>query len=119
MARLTSEDQSGGLPDPSVFQSEFPDLQLADASWDDLKPEQRIEWARRAEAAALQTDRSITNSEGGSFDYSWSRTVLANSLGFVGSYEGTEASVAAVPIAQSSAGMQRDYWVSVGRHRDQ
>ena len=118
MARLTSEDQSGGLPDPSVFQSEFPDLQLADASWDDLKPRERIEWARRAEAAALQADRSITNSEGGSFDYARSRTVLANTLGFIGRYEGTEASVAAVPIAQSPAGMQRDYWVSVARHRD-
>src|SRR5206468_4131178 len=80
MARLTSEDQSGGLPDPSVFQSEFPDLQLADASWDDLKPRERIEWARRAEAAALQSDRSITNSEGGSFDYARSQTVLANTL---------------------------------------
>ena len=118
MAHLTSEDQSGGLPDPSVFQSEFPDLQLADASWDDLKPRERIEWARRAEAAALQADRSITNSEGGSFDYARSRTVLANTLGFIGRYEGTEASVAAVPIAQSPAGMQRDYWVSVARHRD-
>jgi PmbA protein len=119
MARLTSEDQSGGLPDASVFQSSFPDLKLADPGWSELKPEQRIDWARRAEAAALKTDKSITNSDGGSFDYSRSRTVLANSLGFVGSYEGTEASVAAVPIAQSPAGMQRDYWVSVARHRDQ
>src|SRR5438552_18444612 len=44
MARLTSEDESGGLPDRSVFQSGFPDLQLTAAGWDDLKPELRIEW---------------------------------------------------------------------------
>src|SRR5438876_8288911 len=69
MARLTSEDESGGLPDASIYQSAFPDLQLADSSWNELKPEQRIDWARRTEAAALQADPSITNSEGGSFDY--------------------------------------------------
>src|SRR5436190_13903395 len=118
MARLTSEDESGGLPDASVFGSEFPDLQLADASWNDLKPEERIDWARRAEAAALKTDPCITNSEGGSFDYARSRTVLANSLGFAGSYDGTEASIVAVPIAHSANGMQRDYWVSMARHYD-
>src|SRR6185369_8080195 len=110
MARLTSEDQSGGLPDSAVYRSEFPDLHLSDPGWNDLKPEERIDWARRTEAAALQTDPSITNSEGGSFDYARSRTVVANSLGFAGSYEGTEASIYAVPIAQSAAGMQRDYW---------
>ena len=118
MARLTSEDESGGLPDAAVFGSEFPDLQLADASWNHLKPEERIDWARRAEAAALKADPCITNSEGGSFDYARSRTVVANSLGFAGSDEGTEASIAAVPIAHSPEGMQRDYWVSVARHRD-
>src|SRR5881628_179292 len=32
MARLTSEDQSGGLPDESVFRHDFPDLKLADPS---------------------------------------------------------------------------------------
>ena len=51
-----------------------------------------------AEAAAFQADRSVTNSAGGSFDYARSRMALANTLGFVGGYEGTEASVAAVPI---------------------
>src|SRR6267378_4938312 len=30
MARLTSEDDSGGLPERALFQSEFPDLNLLD-----------------------------------------------------------------------------------------
>src|SRR6185503_21010104 len=30
MARLTSEDESGGLPDPSMFPTDTPDLQLVD-----------------------------------------------------------------------------------------
>src|SRR5438876_9872975 len=39
MAKLTSEDNSGGLPDQSVFQSDFPDLNLLDPEWEKLKPE--------------------------------------------------------------------------------
>src|SRR5437870_3707766 len=93
MARLTSEDQSGGLPDESVFRNDFPDLKLADPSWEDLTPEQRIQLALRAEAAALSADKSITNSDGASFEYALSRLALANTLGFAGAYEGTGAAL--------------------------
>src|SRR5207249_2173036 len=44
------------------------------------------------------------------------RKILANSHGFVGEYQRSYCSVAAVPIAQSETGaMQRDYWFSVAR----
>jgi len=119
MARLTSEDQSGGLPDESVFRHDFPDLKLADPSWEDLTPEQRIKLALRAEAAALSADKSITNSDGASFEYALSRLALANTLGFAGAYEGTGAALVCVPIAQSKDGMQRDHWMSAARHRHQ
>ena len=89
MARLTSEDESGGLPAQAVPRSHFPDLNLVDTSWESLTPEQRIDLAVRTEAAALSTDRSITNSEGASFEYARSRIALANTLGFNGAYEGT------------------------------
>src|SRR5437667_478422 len=39
MARLTSEDESGGLPDPGFFKDQFPDLNLLDPSWDNLTPD--------------------------------------------------------------------------------
>ena len=39
MARLTSEDESGGLPEPSFFQANFPDLNLLDPTWENLTPE--------------------------------------------------------------------------------
>jgi PmbA protein len=116
MARLTSEDDSSGLPDAALFQQHFPELNLLDEQWEHLSPKDRIELARRAESAALSADRSITNSEGGAFEYQRSRTVVANTLGFLGAYEGTGASLSAVPVAQSSAGMQRDYWTSAARH---
>jgi len=116
MAKLTSEDNSGGLPDQSVFQSDFPDLNLLDPEWEKLKPEQRIGLAIRAETAALSADKAIVNSEGASFEYARSRLALANTLGFLGAYEGTGSSLACVPIAQSETGMQRDYWMSAARH---
>ena len=118
MARITSEDDSSGLPAPDTFVSSFPDLDLADASWDALTPLQRIDLARRCEAAAFATDKAVVNSEGGQFDYSRSRTVLANTYGFLGDYEGTYGSIAAVPIAQSEGGMQRDYWAAAARHQN-
>jgi PmbA protein len=117
MAKLTSEDESGGLPLEAVFRSDVPDLNLFDREWDNLKPAERIELARRAEASALSADKAIVNSEGATFDYSRSRTAVANTLGFIGAYEGTWAVLAAGPVAQSTEGMHRDHWMSAARHR--
>jgi len=118
MARLTSDDESGGLPEV-IANGTLPDLELVDPEWKRISPEQRIDWARRAEAAAMQFDSRIGNSEGGAFDFEHSRTVLANSRGFVGEYEGTGGSIIAMPVARSAEGMQRDYWVSVARFRSE
>lgn len=119
MARLTSEDESGGLPDITANASEIPDLHLADPTWESFSPDQRIDWARRAEAAAMKTDSRITNSDGGTFSFERTRTVLANTQGFIGEYEGTGGYVVATPVARSAEGMQRDYWVSVARFRNE
>jgi PmbA protein len=119
MAKITSEDDSGGLPAESAFRSEFPDLDLLDPEWEKLTPEQRIGLALRTEAAALSTDKAIVNSEGASFEYERSRVALANTHGFIGSYEGTGSALICGPIAQSKEGMQRDHWMSVARHRNE
>ncbi len=77
---------------------------------------ERIEWARRAEAAALAADPRITNSDGGSFDAATGRKVLANSRGFVGGYRSSYAGVSAAPLAMDANGqMQRDGWWSSAR----
>jgi PmbA protein len=119
MARLTSEDGSAGLPESAVHRNGFPDLRLLDPSWETLTPAQRIDLAVRAERAALATDKAITNSEGASFEYTRTQVALANTLGFNGAYEATAAGLYCVPIAQSEAGMQRDYWMSAARHQYQ
>ena len=119
MARLTSEDESGGLPEDTAYPRDVPDLQLADPSWGELHSEQRIDLARRAEAAAFAVDPLITNSEGGTFQYERSRVAVANTSGFVGGYEATSGSLHTVPIAERNGAMQQDYWVSIARRRDQ
>jgi PmbA protein len=116
LAKITSEDPFAGIPGAGKFGSLSGDLNLYHQDVYSLPGSERIEYARRAEKAALDCDSRIKNSEGGSFDAATGRKVLANSHGFVGEYRRSYCSVAAVPIAQDDNGqMQRDYWYSVAR----
>ena len=116
LAKITSPDPTAGLPDKSELGSLSGDLQLYYDDVYSLAPEERIEYARRAEKAALSSDPRLKNSDGGTFDAGTGRKVLANSLGFVGEYRRSLCSVYAAPIAQSEdGGMQRDYWYSSAR----
>src|SRR3984885_8851752 len=116
LAKITSEDPFGGIPEASQLGSISGDLDLYSADVYSLPGEERISYARRAEKAALDFDPRIKNSEGGSFEAATGHRVLANSHGFVGEYKRSYCSVAAVPIAQTEDGaMQRDYWYSVAR----
>ena len=116
LARICSEDPFAGIPDAGKFGSLPGNLDLYHEDVYSLPGAERIEYARRAEKAALDADPRIKNSEGGSFDAATGRKVLANSRGFVGEYRRSYCSVAVVPIAQDeNGGMQRDYWYSVAR----
>lgn len=116
LAKITSEDTFGGIPEASQLGQLSGDLDLYHEDVYSLPGADRIDYARRAEKAALDFDTRIKNSEGGSFDAATGHKILANSHGFVGEYRRSYCSVAAVPIAQSEDGaMQRDYWFSVAR----
>jgi PmbA protein len=116
LARVTSEDSFAGLPDPRQLGSLAGDLQLYFDDVYSLPAAERIDYGRRAERAALETDPRLKNSDGGTFDASTGHRVLANSLGFVGESRRSHCSMMAIPIAQSEDGaMQRDYWFSVAR----
>src|ERR1700676_5142596 len=116
LARITEEDPCSGLPDAGEFGAAPGDLQLYFDDVSSLTGPERIEWARRAEAAALEADPRITNSNGGSFDVSTGRKVLANSRGFLGSYRSSYAGGAAAPLAKDPSGqMQRDHWWTSAR----
>ena len=116
LAKVTEEDPFTGLPEAEEFGSVSGDLHLYFDDVYSLPGPERIEWARRAEAAALAADPRITNSDGGSFDAATGRKVLANSRGFVGSYRTSYAGVSAAPLAVDENGqMQRDGWWSSAR----
>src|SRR6185312_8591961 len=116
LVRVTSEDPFAGLPDADVVGSLPGDLKLYYNDVYSLPPEDRIDYARRAEQAARDEDPRIKNSEGGGFDATTGRKVLVNSLGFIGDYQRSYCSITAVPIAQDDkGGMQRDYWYSAAR----
>jgi PmbA protein len=91
------------------------DLGLHDPSPAALPTAERIERARRAEAAALSASPEITNSQGGSYASDEDSVVLANSLGFMGTYRSSSVSLSAVPVAERNGQMERDYWYTTGR----
>ena len=113
LAKVTSEDPHAGLPQRDEQGSTADDLDLYYDDVYSLSTAGRIDQARRAERAAMAADPRIRNSEGGSFDAATGRKVLANSNGFVGEYQRSYCSVAAVPIAEVDSKMQRDFWYSV------
>jgi PmbA protein len=117
LARITAEDSHAGLPDPATLIDRVPDLDLSDPGGHDLAPEAKIELARRAEAAALQADSRITNSEGGEFFDRQARYAYATSHGFVQSYATSSFGITVSPVAGTNGDMQRDSWYSVARKR--
>src|SRR5687768_11520864 len=92
MARVTGEDPAAGLPEEMVPPEDV-DLGLHDPSPAALPTAERIERARRAEAAALQGSPEITNSQGGSYASDEGTVLLANTLGFMGAYRSSSVSL--------------------------
>ena len=117
LARVTAEDPHAGLPDPAALITAVPDLQLEEQGAEDLTPEAKIELARRAEAAALESDPRIANSEGAEYWDRRARYVYATSHGFARGYATTSFGLSVSPVASAEGEMQRDYWYSAARHR--
>ena len=118
LARVTSPDELGGLPEASELARQIPDLDLSDPRGHDLAPEEKIELARRAEAAALEADPRITNSEGGEWSDRRARYAYATSHGFAGEYATSSFSLAVSPVATANGEMQRDAWYHASRKRE-
>lgn len=113
LVQVTSEDPCAGLPERDEFGALAGDLNLYFEDVYSLPVAERIEYARRTEAAAMAADPRIQNSGGGGFDAATGRKILANSRGFVGESRRSSCSISTQPIAQSPDGkMQRDYWYS-------
>jgi PmbA protein len=113
IARYTAEDPAAGLADPDRLARTFPDLDLYHP-WD-LSVEAAIELGRAAEAAAMDVDPRITNTEGATVGRGESEFVYANSLGFAGGFRSSRHHIDCAVIGEDDAGMQRDFWYTAAR----
>ncbi len=115
---VSGEPRKPGAPhlDSEMWEQRAASQHLFFDDVDSLSTPDRIEMARRCEAAALAYDPRITNSSGADFDASRSFRVMVNSRGFSGSYRRSYCGFSTSPIAQDADGkMQRDYWYSSAR----
>lgn len=116
LAKLTEPDPCADLPDAGEMGIAEGAFRLYSEDVYSLTGDERIDWAGRAEKAALGADARISNSEGGSFDAATGSKAFANSRGFVGSYRASSASVSASALASEPDGrLQRDGWWSSAR----
>src|SRR5919199_4586630 len=117
LAAVTDPDPLAGLPDPAAWAPPQPtDLAAYDPSLDDVTAEQKIELARRAEAAAFAADSRVTNSDGATFSSEYGERVLVNSLGFAGVHRASGRALTMEAIADDEDGKKRnDYWYTAAR----
>ncbi len=119
LARLASEDPFAGPPDPDQLSrpEQWPPLDTFDPEMGALEADEALRRARAGEAAALAFDSRITNSEGATFSRAAGGSALVTSGGFVGSTEGTYASLVVNPVADDADGKKRQgYHWDAKRH---
>ncbi|ABD70598.1 microcin-processing peptidase 1. Unknown type peptidase. MEROPS family U62 [Rhodoferax ferrireducens T118] len=120
IARFTAEDPFAALPD--VQDIAQPSEQRTDLDlffpWV-INSEQAAAIAMACEAAAVQTDKRITNSEGAAVSAQQSHFFSAHTHGFRGGYASSRHSLSVSPIAGKGSGMQRDAWYSSQRNADE
>ena len=116
IARFTAQDPAAGLPDEADVASAATAARNLDLAhpWS-IDAEGAAELALRCEAAAMATDRRITNSEGAGVSAQQSHFFMGNSRGFRGGYASSRHSLSVAPIAGTGDGMQRDHWYSSKR----
>lgn len=113
IARYTQDDPCNGLADAEMMAPAVPDLDLFHPA--PLDTGLAEEMARACEAAGLEFDARIVNSEGADVQTQQSCRVYGNSHGFLGGHSATRYGTSCVLIADDGNGMQRDYWYTMGR----
>lgn len=109
MAHEAPEDPNVGLADPDqlIRDWDVSALQLCDPAGEPA-PDALAQMAQEAEAAALGVS-GVTQVQSASAAYSGRAVHIAASNGFSGGYKRTDTGVSCVAIADSGAGMERDY----------
>lgn len=113
IAKYTAKDELCGLADAALMAKDIRDLDLYHP-WS-ISVDDAIAIAKECEAAALDVDSRITNSEGASISTGEGYFVYSNTHGFTGGYSSSRHGVSCSVIAESEVNMQRDYWYSTAR----
>jgi PmbA protein len=116
LARVARRDEHSGLPAAQGLAKECVDLDLWDDAVEGFPVEAKVEAARRAEAAALEADPRVTNSEGAEFYDRRARVAYASTGGFGGGFRASSVALSVTPVASDNGHMERDYWYTSARH---
>ena len=115
IVKVSSSDPYNGLAPKEALGVYAGKLAMSDPAIAQIPTEKKIDIARETEAAGRDLDKRITNSQGASWSDSATKVTLANSDGFVGQYETTNASFSVSLVAEADGVKQTDYWFSFGR----
>jgi PmbA protein len=116
LAKVARRDEHSGLPVREALAGAVPDLDLWDAEGHQIGLEEKIDRARRAEAAALEADARVRNSEGAEFYDRQGSVAYASSRGFTGGFRLSSFALSVTPVASDDGHMERDYWYTSARH---
>jgi PmbA protein len=117
IVQISNADKDNGLAPKDMLGSYAGKLMLFDESIAKLTPEKKIEMARLAEETGMKFDKRIKNANGTSWSDSRSQVTLANSDGFTGQYEMTQASMSVSLLAEDEDGTkQTDGHFTFGRY---
>ena len=115
IVKVSNADKFNGLA-PKEFLGEYSGkLMMFDESLAKLSPEKKIAMVKEMEDAGRAFDKRITNSNGAGWSNSIGQVTLANSDGFIGQYQTTNASMSVSLLAEENGVKQRDGWYSFNR----
>jgi PmbA protein len=116
LAQFAAEDECAGLADPQRLAKDIPDLDLYHP-WS-IEPHQAIDRAIECEAAALDADKRIGNSEGATLSTSSGQSVYGNTNNFLAGFRTSSHSLSCAVVAQDAGQMERDYEYTVSRRAE-
>ncbi len=112
-AEVTARDEYAGLADAALMCDDIKDLDL-DHPWD-IEAQDAIGIAIESEAAALQHDKRVSNSEGATVSTNRGMRAYGNTHGFIGSFSRTSHSITCIVLGETDSVMQRDYYYTAAR----
>jgi len=108
LVEVSQEDPFAGPADPELVAKHVPQPDdMYDPALGTITAEQAIDWAKRAERAALEADPRIQNSDGATFTRAAGGFALVLSGGFRGGYATSYGSLVVVPVVEDEGNKKR------------